>query len=299
MAGANATRSVLYALCANSAIAVAKFFAAFLTGSGAMLAEAIHSVADASNQVLLLLGIRRAKRPPSMEHPLGWGKAVYVWSFLVAVILFTVGGLYSLYEGVHKLQHPVPLTAPWIAIGVLVFAIAAESVSLWGCLREVNKVRRGRGYWRWFRESREAALVVIFGEDLAALGGLVCALVAVAASALTGDPLYDALGTLAIGVLLIVVAVLIAREVKALLIGQGADPAVVDDMRQFLRGQPQVGQVYSLLTLQLGADVLVSVKARFDVDCGELVPAINRLEAAFSKRFPEVVWLFVEPDDRD
>ena len=196
---ADSLKSILFALFANSAIAVAKGVAALLTGSGAMLAEAIHSVADAGNQLLLILGLRQARREPTEDHPLGFGKSIYFWSFLVAVILFSVGGMFSVYEGVHKLRHPEPLSYPWVAIGVLVFAIVAESISLWGCLREVNKERFGRSIIQWFRNSRSSALIVVFGEDVAALLGLVFALLAILATVVTGNPLWDALGTISIG----------------------------------------------------------------------------------------------------
>ena len=163
MAGqADSLKSILYALFANTSIAIAKGFAALLTGSGAMLAEAIHSVADACNQLLLILGLRQTKREPTEDHPLGFGKSIYFWSFLVAVILFSVGGMFSVYEGVHKLTHPEPLSFPWVAIGVLVFAIVAEGISLWGCMREVNKERHGRSIFQWFRHSRSSALIVVF-----------------------------------------------------------------------------------------------------------------------------------------
>ena len=155
MAGqADSLKSILYALFANTAIAIAKGVAAVLTGSGAMLAEAIHSVADAGNQLLLILGLRQTRRQPTDDHPLGFGKSIYFWSFLVAVILFSVGGMFSVYEGTHKLMHPEPLSHPWVAIAVLVFAIIAESISLWGCLREVAKERRGRSLFRGPGRSR-------------------------------------------------------------------------------------------------------------------------------------------------
>ncbi len=231
---ADSLKSILFALVANSAIAVAKGFAALVTGSGAMLAEAIHSVADAGNQLLLILGLKQTHKAPTDDHPLGFGKSIYFWSFLVAVILFSVGGMFSVYEGTHKLMHPEPLTYPWVAIAVLVFAIVAESVSLWGCMREVNKERHGRSIVQWFKNSRSSALIVVFGEDIAALLGLVFALVAVVATMLTGNPLWDALGTIAIGVLLIVIAVFIAVEVKDLLIGQSVEPKYLAEMQQFL-----------------------------------------------------------------
>ena len=296
--GADSLKSIIFALCANLAIAIAKGVAAVITGSGAMLAEAIHSLADTGNQGLLLIGLRHAKRPPSPDFPLGYGKAIYTWSFLVAIILFSVGGLFSLYEGFHKLAHPEPLAAPWWAVGVLVFAIAAESVSMWGCLREVAKARRGRSLWGWFRESRRSELLVVFGEDLAALIGLVLALVAVVATMLTGNPVYDSLGSIAIGVLLVVVAVFVAIEVKALLIGQGVDPMVDVDMRRFLGEQPEVSQLLNLLSMQMGDRVMVAVKAEMApaADARALVDAINQVEARFRVAFPEVMWLFFEPD---
>ncbi|HZF98660.1 MAG TPA: cation diffusion facilitator family transporter, partial [Pseudoxanthomonas sp.] len=259
--GADSTRVIIFALGANFAIAVAKGVAAVFTGSGAMLAETVHSLADCGNQLLLLLGLRQSKRPASPEYPLGYGKAIYFWSFLVAVMLFTVGGMYSVYEGIHKLNHPEALEASklWWAVGVLVFAIGAESVSMHACLVEVNKARSGRSLWRWFRESRQAELVVIFGEDLAALLGLIFALIAVLATIATGNPTWDALGTLAIGVLLIVIAVFVAIEVKAMLIGQSVDPELQAQIRTFYDGRPEIGRVISLITLQLGNDVMVSV----------------------------------------
>ena len=166
-----------------------------ITGSSAMFAEGVHSLADCGNQVLLLLGMKRAQRPANPDYPLGHGKEIYFWSFLVAVMLFTVGGMFSFYEGWHKLQSTEPLNYPWLAIGVLTFGIIAESVSMRACLAEVKKARGELSLWRWFRTSRQAELVVIFGEDLAALLGLVFALLAVVATMITGNPIYDAIGT--------------------------------------------------------------------------------------------------------
>ncbi|HJV10416.1 MAG TPA: cation diffusion facilitator family transporter, partial [Burkholderiales bacterium] len=203
---ADSVRTIFYALGANLAIAVAKTGAAVTTGSSAMLAEAIHSYADAGNQVLLLWGMKQAKRPPSPEYPLGWGKAVYFWSFIVALVLFSMGGLFSLYEGWHKLLHPAELSYPWVAVGILVFGLAAETVSMRAALQEVNKVRGERSHWQWFRTSRQSELVVILGEDFAALVGLALALIAVLMTMLTGNPMWDGLGSMWIGVVLIGVA---------------------------------------------------------------------------------------------
>lgn len=302
MAGhANSIRTIFYALGANFAIFLAKATAAFITGSGAMLAEAVHSLADCGNQGLLLLGIRDAKAPPSPDYPLGHGKAIYFWSFLVALILFSVGGAFSIYEGIHKLTAPEPLKWAGIAVAVLAFGIVAESISMWGCLREVNKVRGERSLWRWFRESRQSELIVIFGEDLAALLGLTLALIAVVLTMLTGNAVFDALGTLAIGVLLVVIAVFIAVEVKALLIGQGVEPARKAAMLAFLEQRPEIARVFNLLTLQLGKDVMVAIKAEMNRDLSTrgVVDGINAVERELKAAFPEVRWSFFEPDVAD
>jgi cation diffusion facilitator family transporter len=299
MAG-NSSRAILFALGANFAIAVAKGIAAYFTRSSAMLAETVHSLADCGNQLLLLLGLKQAQKPPSPEYPLGHGKATYFWSFLVAVILFSVGGMFSLYEGVHKLQQPEPIRQWWWAVGVLVFGIVAEGISMRACLQEVNKSRGERSLWRWFRESRQSELIVIFGEDLAALFGLCFALVAVILSVVTGNPMWDAVGTIAIGVLLVVVAVLVAIEVKAMLIGQSIDPRRQAELRRFLDERPEIAHVISLITLQLGSQALVSVQARMreEDDAGRMLADITEVERALKDRFPEVRWSFFEPESR-
>jgi cation diffusion facilitator family transporter len=296
--GGDSTRAILFALGANFAIAVAKGVAAFFTGSSAMLAETVHSLADCGNQLLLLLGLRQAKMPASPDYPLGHGKAIYFWSFLVALMLFSVGGMFSLYEGIHKLQHPEPIRHWWWAAGVLTFGIIAEGISMRACMLEVNKSRGLRSLWQWFRQSRQAELVVIFGEDLAALVGLVLALVAVMLTVVTGNPLWDAIGTIAIGALLVVVAVFVAIEVKAMLIGQSVDPERAQEMRRFIEEREEVGRVISLLTLQLGNDVMVAVQAemRENQTTHHLAEEINRIERAFKVQFPEVRWSFFEPD---
>ncbi len=295
---ANSMKAILLALSANFAIFIAKSFAALLTGSGAMLAEAVHSLADCGNQGLLLLGIRQARRPPSDEFPLGWGRALYFWSFLVAILLFTVGGMFSLYEGIHKLSHPEPLKWPWLALGVLIFGIVVEGISMHGCMREVNKARGTQSLWTWFRETRSSELLVIFGEDLAALLGLSVATLAVGATMLTGNLMFDAMGTIAIGVLLLVVAVLVAIEVKALLIGQGVEPRRRTELMAFLRTRPEIAEILNLISLQMGPDVMVAIKARMVplASDRQLIDAINGVEAAMKVQFPDIRWSFFEPD---
>lgn len=298
---ADSKRAIFLALGANFAIFVAKLVAAIFTGSGAMMAEAVHSLADCGNQGLLLLGMRQAKRPPSPDYPLGWGRALYFWSFLVAILLFSVGGMFSVYEGVHKLTHAEPLSWPWLAVGVLAFSIVTESISMHGCMQEVNKARGEQSLWEWFRETRASELLVIFGEDLAALIGLCLALAAVLLTMLTGNLVYDAIGTICIGVLLIVVAVLVAREVKALLIGQGVEPRRKAEMVAFLEARPEIDQVYNLLTLQMGTDVMVATKAKMAATPTPraMIEAINTVEADFKARFKDVRWSFFEPDYTD
>ena len=298
---ADSLKTIFYALGANFAIFVAKTVAAAITGSGAMTAEAVHSLADCGNQLLLLLGLKQAKAPPSPDYPLGRGKEIYFWSFLVALLLFSVGGAFSIYEGLHKLQEPEPVKWPWLAIGVLAFGIVAESFSMYGCMTEVNKARGTRSLWRWFRESRQSELIVIFGEDLAALLGLVFALLAVLLTVVTGNPIFDAIGTLAIGVLLVVIAIFVAIEVKALLIGQSVDAELKAAMLDFLAGRAEVARVFNLITLQLGSEIMVAVKAEMKgpLSGRELIEAINVVEKDMRTRFPEIRWSFFEPDVAD
>ena len=215
-------------------------------------------------------------------------------------MLFSLGGLFSIYEGWHKLSNEEDLQQPLIAIGVLVFSIVAEGFSLRGALREVNKMRGERSLWHWFRVSRNAELVVIVGEDIAALVGLLLALVAVVAAWVTGEPIYDAMGSIAIGALLVVVAGLVARETKALLVGQGVERHVREEMLAYLGAEQAIEKVLELLTLHMGADVMVAVKAKMrpQGNLDTLVNEINRIEASFKERFPQVQWIFFEPDVR-
>ncbi len=300
-AQADSLESILFALGANFAIALAKSAGAVFTGSSSMLAEAIHSFADCGNQALLLWGMKEAKRQASPDHPLGHGRAVYFWSFIVALMLFSMGGLFSIYEGVHKLHDSAPVRYAWVAVAILAFGIVAESISLWGALREIDKERGERSLWVWFRRSRQSELLVIFGEDLAALGGLVLALGFIALSMLTGNPMWDAVGSICIGVLLVLVAVLVGVEVKALLVGQSAEPEVIERLRAHLLAQPEVATIYSLITQQLGGDVMLAVKARMQPQPSDtaLIEAINRVERGLRTAFPQLRWVFFEPDLAD
>jgi cation diffusion facilitator family transporter len=298
---ANSLKAIFFALGANGAIAAAKLFAAFYTGSSAMLAEAIHSLADCGNQGLLLIGIDRAKKPPTPDHPLGFGKAVYFWSFIVALMLFSLGGMFSIYEGYHKLDSHEGLHMPWLAVGILAFSVAMESVSLWGCMTEINKARGQKNLWRWFRETRQSELIVVLGEDLAALAGLSMALAAVLLTIFTGNPIFDAAGSIAIGLLLVFVAVVVGWEIQSLLIGQSVEPEVRKAICDFLGAREEVVHVFNTLTLQMGEDVMLAVKAemREASSPAHLIRDINRCEEALRAEFPKLRWIFFEPDNHD
>ena len=300
MSADGSLRAVLYALSANFGIFVAKGVAAGITGSTSMLAEAIHSFADCGNQGLLLLGMRDAKRAPDREHPLGYGKVVYFWAFLVALMLFSVGGAFSIYEGVHKLSDPSPLSWPSIAIAVLAIGVALESFSLAGCVREIRKIARGRSLWQFFRQSSNSDLIVVLGEDIAALAGLAVALIAVTLTLITANPIFDAAGSIVVGALLILVAVLLVIEIKGLITGQSADPEIEQEIRAFILGRPEVAEVFHLITLHMGSAIMVAVKARMreTQDAAHLLDDVNRVEVEVRRAFPDVEWLFFEPDNK-
>ena len=301
MSQASSRRAVLYALGANTGILIAKGAAAAVTGSSAMLAEAIHSAADCGNQVLLLFGMKDAKRAADAKHPLGYGRAVYFWAFLVAVLLFTLGGMFSIYEGWHKLHQTEPMSNAGIAIGVLFVAIVLEAFSLAGCIREIRKVSGTRTLWQFFRTSRNSELIVILGEDIAALAGLVFALAAIGIAVVTGNPVYDAIGSMAVGVLLVVVAILLSVEIKAMITGESAEADTEDAMRAFLKARPEIAEIYNLISLQIGDGIMLAVKARMTETAGAtaLIDAINRVESDLRTAFPAMQWCFFEPDSKN
>lgn len=291
-------KSILFALLANFGIAVTKTIAAVITGSGAMLAEAIHSYADCGNQGLLFLGLKSMKKEPNMEHPLGYGKEIYFWSFIVALILFSMGGLFSIYEGVHKLSSHEGLKSPIIAIVVLSMSILLEAASTYGCLTQINKVKGNVPLRVWLKYSRQSELIVVLGEDIAALMGLVFALIAVILAMITGNPIFDAIGSIGIGVLLIVISFVLGIKVKSLLIGQSADDPTRTSIKLFLEARPEVEQLLNLITFQLGPQIMVAVKAKMKkVDSVEqMVANINVCESTLRQAFPAIKWVFFEPD---
>ena len=291
-------RAILYAFLANAGIALAKTWAAWLTGSGSMLAEAIHSYADAGNQVLLFLGLRQSTRPPDSEHPLGYGKLSYFWSFIVAVLLFSMGGLFSIYEGIHKLQQPEALSQIWVALLVLVFAMVLEGFSLFGCLREIRNVRGSRSFRDWLKHTRNSELVVVLGEDIAALLGLVLAFAFVSMASLTNNPTYDAFGSISIGVVLITVSIFVATRVRSLLVGHSADPMIQEAIEEIIGQEPDIEKVFNTITMQFGPDTMLAakIKMRSGLDIDAAIDSINALERRLKDEIPNLQWCFIEPD---
>jgi cation diffusion facilitator family transporter len=295
------TRAILYAFLANFGIAIAKTWAAWITGSGSMLAEAIHSYADTGNQVLLYLGLKQSQRPADAEHPLGYGKMSYFWSFVVAILLFSMGGVFSIYEGVHKLQHPEPLSQLWIAVVVLLLAIVLEGSSLFGALREIKKVRGERPFREWLKHTRSSELVVVLGEDIGAQLGLIFALSFLVVAAVTGDPLYDALGSICIGVILIAISIFVASRIRSLLVGRSADPEIQATINAIIAEQESIESVFNTITVQFGPDTMLAakIKMRSELNIDEAVRCINALERELKARVPNLKWCFIEPDTED
>ena len=291
-------KSISFALLANLGIAITKTIAAVITGSGAMLAESIHSFADCSNQGLLFFGLHASKKRPDTDHPLGYGKEIYFWSFIVALMLFSMGGLFSIYEGIHKISMHEGLKNPVIAIVVLLVSMFFESASLYGCLIQINKHRHNENLWRWYKNSRQSELIVVLGEDTAALLGLTLALVAVVLSMITGNPVFDAIGSIGIGTLLVIISVVLATKIKSLLIGQSTDDETTAGIKQFLEERDEISQVLNLITFQLGPQIMVAVKAKMKNTgpAKELIDDINRCEAELRKENPAIKWIFFEPD---
>jgi len=299
---AASTRAIAIALLANAGIAVSKFAVFLLTGSSSLLTEAIHSTADCANQVLLFLGLRLGAKPAGPRHPLGHGQAAFVASFLVALLLFSMGGLYSVVEGIHKIRHPeAPHHLGW-AVGLLGFAILLEGASLRGALRAARVGRHGRSLLRYLRQSSSTELVVVVAEDIAALAGLVLALAAVLLTMGTGNPVWDGIGSVGIGLVLLAVALFVGTEVASLLLNEAPPLALRGAIRGAVDEDPAVARVLNLVAVVVGSDrIMVALKVQFrDQPSGAaLVAAINALERNLRARFPQIQHLFVEPDEAD
>ncbi|MGX1776399.1 cation diffusion facilitator family transporter [Nocardia brasiliensis] len=299
MSAGGGKKAILAALTANAGIAVAKFIGAAITGSASMLAEAVHSVADTSNQGLLLLGQRRAEQEADALHPFGYGRNRYFYSFIVALVLFTIGSIYAVYEGIHKIQHPEDLTSPIVAIVILLIAIGLETYSFTTAIRESKPLKGGASWWRFIRTSRSPELPVVLLEDTGALVGLIFAFIGVGLTMVTGNPVWDGIGTLAIGLLLGVIAVILIIEMQSLLIGEGATPEEDRLIRANLVDGTRIDRVIHLKSQYLGPEeLLVAAKigAAPGLDVAQLAAAIDDAEARVRAAVPAARVMYLEPD---
>ncbi|MGI9342417.1 MAG: cation diffusion facilitator family transporter [Gammaproteobacteria bacterium] len=293
-------KAILYAFLANFGIAIAKSWGAWFTGSGSMLAEAIHSYADAGNQVLLYIGLVQSQRPADDDHPLGYGKLSYFWAFIVAIILFSMGGLFSIYEGIHKLQEPEPLNQVWVGLLILGIAVVLEGLSTIGCLGQISKLRKNRTLREWLRTTRNAELVVVLGEDIAALVGLVLAFCFLSLAGVTGETRFDAYGSICIGIVLIIVSIFVAIRIKSLLVGKSAEPELREQIDRLIDADPDIEEVLNTITFQVGPKIMLAAKIRMrsGMTIDEAVEHINALERTLREAVPALGWCFVEPDFR-
>ncbi|GAB2725994.1 cation diffusion facilitator family transporter [Nocardia thraciensis] len=299
MSAGGGKKAILAALTANAGIAVAKFIGAAITGSASMLAEGVHSVADTGNQGLLLLGQKRAEQEADELHPFGYGRNRYFYSFVVALVLFTLGAMFSIYEGIHKIQHPEELTSPIVAVTILVVAIGLETYSFITAMRESAPLRAGASWWRFIRNSRNPELPVVLLEDTGALVGLVLALAAVLLTMVTGDPVWDGIGTLGIGILLGTIAIVLIVEMKSLLIGEGATPDQDRTIREKLVDGTRIDRVIHLRTQYLGPDeLLVAAKVAIvpGLEISDIAAAIDEAEDRVRAEVPIARVMYIEPD---
>ncbi|OLF04649.1 cation transporter [Actinophytocola xinjiangensis] len=298
MAAGGGTKAILAALFANAGIAVSKFVGFLITGSSSMLAESVHSVADTSNQGLLLLGQKTAKRAATREHPFGFGRDRYFYSFIVALMLFTLGSAFAIYEGVHKLQAPEELNAPMVAVVILVVAIVLESFSFRTAIVESRKIKGDVSWWGFIRQSRTPELPVVLLEDAGALFGLVFALFGVGLAVITGDPVWDGVGTLMIGILLGIIAIILIIEMKSLLIGEGATPKEFDAINAAVVGG-KVTRLIHIRTQYVGPDeLLVAAKIALEpgLSLAEVAGEIDRAESRIRSTVASARLIYLEPD---
>lgn len=296
---ASSSKALALSLCANLGIAISKYVVFALTRSASMLTEAIHSTADCGNQLLLFVGMKQAQKPPTARHPLGKGQAAFVSSFLVALLLFSVGGIFSVVEGIHKIRHPEHPHGLWWAVGLLIFGLILEGASLMGALKACRAERGKRSLLRYMRESSATELVVVLAEDMAAMAGLALALVAVVLTMVTGNPVWDGIGSLCIGLILITVAIFVGAEVTSLLLNEAAPTRLRQAIRLEILEDPGVEHVHQLVTVVVGSDqLMVAAKLHFRGQPTDeaLVEASNALESRLRGKFPQIRFLFVEPD---
>ena len=299
----SSVKVIIIALLANLGIAITKFAGAFFTGSASLLAEAIHSLADCANQIFLLIGAKKSQKPPDEKHPLGYGRESFFWSFMVAILLFTMGGLFAIYEGYHKLSNPgAELKYPYAGLAILAISVFMEGGSFFACLRQVRKQNTQPNLWQWFRKSTSSDLVVIFIEDLAALVGLASATIFLLITIITHNLFWDALGSIFIGCLLIIVSALLAREVKSLIVGERSSKDYKESIQKLFDSENSNLKIIKIISLATGSsEVMIAMKVTPGTieKSRDLIDAINRVEANTKKQFPEIKWLFVEPDVRD
>lgn len=300
MSHSNSTKAILYAFAANLGIAITKTGAALWTGSGSLVAEAVHSFADCGNQVLLFIGMKRSAKHATQQHPMGYGREAYIWSMMVAITLFSVGGLFSIYEGWERYHQPHTVENAGIAMVILLIAVVMESLSLKGALGALQEEKGQRGLWQWFKETHSSELMVVVGEDLAALLGLLIASAMLGLTLLTGNSVYDAVGSMLIGLLLIAVALIVGNEVHALLLGE-ADTAIQDAVTIELQQQPEVVRVLNIWAINHGSDVMLALKVELlpDLTVGQAVNLTNGLEREIKIKHSRVKWVFFEIDNAD
>jgi len=292
-------RAILAAFAANLGISIAKFVGFLATGAASMLAEAVHSLADTGNQGLLLLGAKRSQREATRQHPFGYGRERYFWAFVVALVLFSMGALFAITEGIEKLLHPHELESAHWAVGILLVALALEGWSIHTAIVEANRLRAGQSWWSFIRTTKTPELPVVLLEDLGAMIGLVMALIGVLLSVYLDDPRFDAMGSIAIGVLLAVIAAVIAVEMKSLLIGESASSAQRLAIEQAIESSPSVNSLIHIRTLHLGPDeLLVAAKVELDsnLDFPGIAASIDAVEASIRDRVPIARVIYIEPD---
>ncbi|MEO6987086.1 MAG: cation diffusion facilitator family transporter [Aquihabitans sp.] len=293
------TKAVVAALFANAVIAIAKFVGFLVTRSSSMLAESVHSVADSGNQALLLLGGRRAKKAADEEHPFGYGRERYFWGFVVALVLFTLGSMFAVYEGIHKIENHEPLRSPEWAIGILLFALVVEGFSFRIAVREARAVKGDASYWQFIRRAKTPELPVVLLEDFGALVGLILALGGVGMAVVTEDAVWDGYGTLAIGILLGIIAIILVVEMKSLLIGESANRKDMEAMRAAIEIEPEVMRIIHMKASHIGPEeILLGAKVEFqhDLTVVDVAAAIDRVERNIRAQVPAARVIYLEPD---
>ncbi len=294
------TKVIVTALIANLGISGAKFIGAIISGSASLLAEAIHSLVDSTNQVLLLIGSKKAVKPPDDVHPLGYGREAFFWSFIVAILLFSLGGLFAIYEGTHKLSEQSTIGTPALGLSILLFSVILEGYSFWACYKEVKIQKKSMSLWQWFKNTKSTELLVIFTEDLAALLGLLIATICLTLAWITGNPQWDAIGSLLVGIILVIVAILLAIEIKSFIIGESPSHEIRDYVYQEVPKIFSDGRVLRWIAVQTGSnEIMLSYKihpGNISQSLQSGIERVNELEKKTKLQFPMVKWQFVELD---